>query len=364
MRKLLLLGMSVIAVACGDDGGSSAADATTSADATNNPSVDAAANSIDAPPGLVDASTPSADAGTSAAVVVSYVHRGNVSTCLVRASDNTLWCTGNDTVEQVGSDTDWASIWFGQNACGLKQDKTLWCWGPNTSGQVGNGTEVAVAAPTQIGTDTWLDVQGVSSGMCAIRTDNTLWCWGSGLPSSPTQMNGATNWSVIGGVVNTVRAITSAGTLWEVIFTVGSPVVAQVGTDTDWETLGHGGRRQCGTKTDTSLWCVGDTTDRVPTREANTTMGWKSGVRSDLLATHAIKPDGTVWSIANAATTATEVFVGIGGPWASMSADGAGQTKCLVRTNGELWCWGFQANGSLGADAPAFTQEPVPFKMP
>ncbi|MEQ9377048.1 MAG: cadherin domain-containing protein [Imperialibacter sp.] len=91
----------------------------------------------------------------------------------------TLYKWGN-TVNQFGSDADWADVEYygvgnGNRAIGLKTDGTLWAWGKNDKGQVGDGTTIDRDLPVQIGTDTdWVSI-GESF---AIKEDGSLWAWG------------------------------------------------------------------------------------------------------------------------------------------------------------------------------------------
>jgi alpha-tubulin suppressor-like RCC1 family protein len=60
-----------------------------------------------------------------------------------------------------------------------KSDKSLWCWGDNTEGHLGTGDTVNRAVPTQsAGAGPWLDVDtGVAHG-CGVKTNGSVWCWG------------------------------------------------------------------------------------------------------------------------------------------------------------------------------------------
>ncbi|CAD5282510.1 MULTISPECIES: cadherin domain-containing protein [unclassified Imperialibacter] len=93
--------------------------------------------------------------------------------------DGTLYKWGS-TVNQFGSDADWADVEYygagnGNRAIGLKTNGTLWAWGKNDKGQVGDGTTTDRDLPVQIGTDTdWVKI-GESF---AIKEDGSLWAWG------------------------------------------------------------------------------------------------------------------------------------------------------------------------------------------
>lgn len=369
MRAIAVLALCAATAACtgDDDDGPSTADAAAQAvDAALVPDAsgttpDADVNAADAAPGAPDAMV-GPDAAPSAAVRVAAYHTGNTATCVVKSSDRTFWCAANNTATQVGTATDWGdAIWVGAHSCGLKQDNSLWCWGENGAGQVGDGTQVDLAAPKQIGSATdWSAIAGVSGGTCGVRSGQ-LWCWGANLADAPTQMGSDTNWVDVGGVVNTIRARRSDGTLWEVHYQAGITVGPnQIGTDTDWASLGGGGRGQCMSKTSGALWCVGDSSNRDPVEYDGGNTGWMSGVHSDLLWVHGLKTDGTIWRIANNGTT--QLFTPQG-TWTSVKGDAAGGVKCLTRANGELWCFGISNDGRMGTSANLSEPSPVPFTL-
>jgi hypothetical protein len=60
-----------------------------------------------------------------------------------------------------------------------KSNGSLWCWGDNTEGHLGTGDTVNRTVPTaSAGAGPWLDVDtGVAHG-CGVKTNGTAWCWG------------------------------------------------------------------------------------------------------------------------------------------------------------------------------------------
>ena len=82
---------------------------------------------------------------------------------------------------QVGTNDNWASIYFGRSACmAVKTDGTLWTWGDNSRGQLGHNSRTNVLSPVQVPGTTWNDVAAVEYGIVANKTDGTLWSWGYG----------------------------------------------------------------------------------------------------------------------------------------------------------------------------------------
>jgi len=173
---------------------------------------------------------------------VSAMSVGNYTVCAIRATDDTLWCWGNNSAGQLGDNTVMSKSTPQQvtlggitppiQAVGVSRHHTcaangtqLYCWGQNNDGKLGDGTYMDRRTPTLVTTgdfkrivagdshscaldaagilrcwgsgqryggssgvdqstptqvlDNVLDVDGGDIFTCAVRTDNTLWCWGN-----------------------------------------------------------------------------------------------------------------------------------------------------------------------------------------
>jgi alpha-tubulin suppressor-like RCC1 family protein len=181
--------------------------------------------------------------------------------------------------------------WY--HACGRKADGTLWCWGRNGSGELGNGmTEFNRSSPVEA-TAVGRDVAQVSAGdgyTCARKTDGSVWCWGRN------------NYGQMG------RGSTGTGIPTPAPVTLLGTNVAQVAA---------GGQHACARKTDGSLYCWGYN-------------GW--GQVGD--GTSVLSVPSPV-QVASLGTTVAEVTTG------------ANHT-CARKTDGSLWCWGYNMNGQIG----------------
>lgn len=175
---------------------------------------------------------------------------------------------------QIGTDTNWLSVQArGSVATGIKTDGTLWVWGSNSNGGTARGfTSGTTQVPTKVGTDTdWLAIRTLGQTSIAIKTNGKLYSWGSALngrlgngTTSPdvlvaTQVGSATDWVTIGSGVDNAAAIKSNGTLWwwgwenQVAFqNVTTPT--QIGSDSDWSFVGHFFTHWHFIKTNKTLW--------------------------------------------------------------------------------------------------------------
>ena len=269
----------------------------------------------------------------------------------------------------------------------------LWGWGDNNLGELGVNDRTRRSSPTQVPGTNWNLVSKANEFGMATKTDNTLWVWGEnwygelGLNSrvsysSPVQLPGS--WSSISTAEYTGMGVKTNGTLWSwghneygelglnSRTNYSSPV--QVGSDTNWAaTIPFAGtRRMAATKTDGTLWVMGQGDDgelaqnnrtnySSPVQIPGTTWG------TDIVGKVAgsgdsagwIKTDGTLWTWglngigmlgqnqAPAQLSGTSSPVQIPGTtWKSVDSSGAcmGATK----TDGTLWTWGFNEYGQLG----------------
>lgn len=318
-------------------------------------------------PTRLGAETWTAVASTSSSI-------GPFSSCGIRGGRP--YCWGNNVSGQLGigntmnqlapvevhvpPGTQWTQIAPGEHTCAIKSDATLWCWGANFVGQLGTGVagpDLVTEPPSTPLPGAWLQVSvsaafGFTATTCGIQTDHTLWCWGEdAFPAEtrhlvPTQVGTDATWasvsvapttsSVSPGLGTTTCAVKTDGSLWCWGMWLGNGTLGRsiapvrVGTDTDWKSV-FVGTEICAIRSTGTLWCwanrdiLGD--GRVPTYDAT-----------------------------NAAVPAlSPVQIGSDTDWATVTFGGSfGTMACATKTNGSLWCWGYDA-----APEPAFVNRPA-----
>ena len=207
----------------------------------------------------------------------------------------------------------------------------------------GNGSVTAKATieldTTPPSADKWRLVSAATLHTCAIAGDRTLWCWG---------------WNGLGRLGD------------------GTSIDRHVPTQefsgaSDWRMVDTRHGHTCAVKTDGTLWCwgsnlegrLGDGTSTqrlVPTQEYTAADNWRS-VSAGHDHTCAVKTDGTLWCwgwnnngrLGDATTSVrgipTQEYTAAT-DWQSVSA-GYSHT-CALKTDGTLWCWGANFDGQLG----------------
>jgi Regulator of chromosome condensation (RCC1) repeat len=156
---------------------------------------------------ISDAIKPTPVAISSLGADVAVIAAGGFYTCIIKKSDGSLWCWGDNTEghlatgdtnnQAVPTESTMAGPWLDVDTgvalgCGVKTDGSAWCWGRDELGQLGTPSPVTQICPGigQQCSPVPQAVQGVSSGAvkvsvkdhgaCARLGTGDLMCWGAG----------------------------------------------------------------------------------------------------------------------------------------------------------------------------------------
>ncbi|MFA7209793.1 MAG: hypothetical protein WC120_06000, partial [Parcubacteria group bacterium] len=330
--------------------------------------------------------------GIGALSGIDRIATGAAHTCAVK-TDNTVLCWGYNGNGQLGdgSDTDRyvpvavagvggedllsdinQIIAGNSNTCALNNGGLAYCWGNNNFGQVGDGTTNSTFLPVQIMDDDGIgnltEISQISAGnyhMCAVKTDGSLYCWGHS------------------GYGETGDYSTNARLLPVQVVDVGG-----AGSLSDVNQISAGGTSSCARKTDGTAYCWGSNLSgqlgngtTIPSSKPIQVVGVGGvGVLSDIAQVGlgasnscALKTDGTVYcwgqnlygQLGNNSNTnsSTPVQVsGVGGAGVLSDVDSiivSHHHSCALKTDGTVFCWGYNAYGGLGNNSNVNSSTPV-----
>jgi len=353
---------------------------------------------------------------------IYYVSVGNSHTCAVD-NKNQIWCWGNNYYGQLGIGKDYnyyqtyyrfprqvtsvgkvkgVSVGY-SSTCVIKQDNSLWCWGGNDSGQLGDGTFIYRTFPHMKITDNVLQISANQYNTCAIISDNSLWCWGS-------NWYGQLGLGFSGGNINTPQKVMEEVASVSVgenhtcsMKQDNSPLCwgnnwwGQIGDGTNIQrvspypvkisdiviSVSSGYEHTCALMSDRSLWCWGKNSEGQlgsgssrnycggwwPNCNKNPTKIMDDVVQFSAGAYHtcAVKTDGSLWcwgynnwgQIGDGSFSNRNIPTLIMSSGVSSVAAGVEHT-CAVKQDGALWCWGRNFEGQLGLDpsVTSFTTTP------
>jgi alpha-tubulin suppressor-like RCC1 family protein len=271
-----------------------------------------------------------------------------VGLCAVKV-DGRLFCFTETGMQQVGTDSDWASIAVGGTATyAIKTDGRMFEWGWNGWGQMGYppaNNDETITVPIQEPTlaNDWASVAAGDLHVCALKTDGRIFCWGR---------NGYGQ----GGNGTSAQQITAT---------------QEVTAAADWIAITAGRDHTCALKSDGRLFCWGsgefgqvgngvhEVINVAPTQEASAATDWVSVSAGGGDYTCAVKEDGRLfcWGHADYGTLGNSSNVQRDAPvqettfatdWAVVSA-APFQHACGLKRDGRIFCWG-RGRDYLGAE--------------
>lgn len=228
-----------------------------------------------------------------------------------------------------------------KHSCALKADKTVWCWGDGASGGTGLGTSESTATPTKV--NGLPDVQKlVAAGneTCAVIADGRLYCWGIFLHEQPGP--------IVPDSARLPRQMTEVGDVTDVAIGDGHKCVRRRddGSVLCWGANNHGqlGRGTVsddevtpapalGIRSTIRIFASGSQTCAQLADETLRCWGWN---KVGQIGSGSLSPINQSEPLAPSALGAVK----------HLALDGLG--ACALKDGGEVWCWGYNAHGSVG----------------
>jgi len=344
--------------------------------------------------------------GALSGKTIKAISAGGLHTCAI-ASDNQVYCWGDNTYGQLGNNSTDPSpapgavyvegvlsgktiraISSGQNhTCVIASDNNAYCWGYNYYGQLGNNSTGPSSAPVAVtvsGVLAGKTVKHVSAGnlhTCAIASDSNAYCWGRN--TNGQLGNGSYNSSL-------------------------TPVAVSTSGNLSGKTIKHisaGSGHTCAIASNNQAYCWGynvfgelgnSSTTSSSAPVAVSTSGDLSGKTIKIISsgqnhTCAVASDNNAYcwganvygQLGNSSTTNSSVPVAV-----STSGDLSGKTvksiaigsgpvvmnpqmyplfsgyTCATASDNNIYCWGRNNRGQLGNNTTANSSTPVKTNSP
>ena len=220
----------------------------------------------------------------------------------------------------IGSASDWSTLSLGTSAsCATKANGSLYCWGNNVYGQLGDGSTSNRTTPTAVQTGlAWASVSVGGQAACGVP----------GAPAAPPPL----------------PALPPAPPVFDAPNCWGSNAAGQFGNGST------GGLRLSPTSSTTAVWerhSLSDTAACAIQRGVQHLYCWGSD------------PNG-LGGLGDGAASShyLPLQVSGGGQWTAVSASAG--LSCGIRTNGSLFCWGFNRYFGEVGDNTTSTRRAAP----
>ncbi len=241
--------------------------------------------------------------------------------------------TNDSTVADAAS-----SISMGLHRCLINSSGAIKCWGQNGNGQLGNGGGNAALSPIQVSglTSGWKSVTAFGNSTCAVNTNGAAKCWGA---DSQGQVGNGTTGSDY--AVPTDPIGMSSGVKDISIGYMGTCALMATNSLNCW---GH-------------RWSLGNGSSTTARTPQGSPTGLGNNIKIIAAATHtcALTTGGDVWCWGYGAegqlnTTVSESLTPINialGTTATSLAVGD-WFSCVITTSGGAKCWGRNTSGEMG----------------
>ncbi len=275
---------------------------------------------------------PLAQGAIPSTVTIKQVAAGYSHACAL-GSDGEVYCWGDNSYRQLGDGTTTSrltpvavlqgampagvtatSLISGNyHNCVIGSDTRVYCWGYNSAGQLGDGTGTSKSSPVALAQGavpngvTIAQLSGGGSHTCARASDGNAYCWGfnsTGQLGDGTLTNRSAPTLVVQG------AIPVGVTIQQVA--AGSSSSCAIGSDNEPYCWGNNNRNQ-----------LGDGTTTVRS--------------SPVLVSQGVIP---------VSVTLSQLMVG-------------DSHACVVASNNQAYCWGYNYGGQLGDNTTINRSAPV-----
>ncbi len=321
---------------------------------------------VDLPGGANASKVPVAVSGASGLTSLSA---GSGHTCAVKAAEAVCW--GSNGNGQLGDGTKTSRsapavvpgltvvrsvAAGGAHTCAALADGSAKCWGTGTSGELGTGTTSDSLTPaTVVGVTSAVEVSAGASFACALLSSGSASCWGDG-GSGQTGNGSWTGTSAVKAPTNVpgLSGVTAASTGVRTACAVAAGVL---------KCWGWGGDGNLGS---------GVAGPAAPSPQTVTIPGLPGGTTIDDVGvgfghTCVLTSAGTVycWGLNQSGQLGNGSSADASGPVQVSGVGGAGVltdaqqlsvgtfSTCVVRTGGNLACWGSGEFGQLGNSSTA-----------
>lgn len=292
-------------------------------------------------------------AGTAVAAPAFQISAGQQDTCVVRASDASVWCWGWNIAGELGGATTgnskvpvqvpglpaMASVSAGRDhVCGVDTAHNVWCWGANAFGEIGTGGISFSEPPTKVANLKATQVSAGNEFTCAVTVIQTVRCWGEGTLGQLG--NGHDNDSSTPVLVKNLTTVTQIAAGDAHVCALYGP-----GTPTCWgdDSDGQLGNGVTGVSFNTPV-----VTESGPLRSIAAGFENTCGIdMSGAARCWGLNADGQLGTndFNTNHSTPTPVFGGM--TWSQISM-GEASTCGMTDTVAQVWCWGDGGNGRLG----------------
>jgi prepilin-type N-terminal cleavage/methylation domain-containing protein len=325
--------------------------------------------------------------GVLSGKTISFITAGSTQSCAI-ASNNLAYCWGSNNSGQLGNNSttdslvpvavNTAGVLSGKTiksiatgsstTCAIASDNNAYCWGDNTWGQLGNNSTVNSSIPVAVYTAGVLNGKTIKSILtdgsetCVIASDNQAYCWGLnsyGRLGNNSTVNSSIPVAVYtAGVLSgkTITAISTGGSQACVIASDGQPYCwgfnfnGQLGNNSTTQSLVPVAVYTSGVlsgKTITSISTAGSQVCVVASDNQADCWGFNTmGQLGNNSTTDSHAPVAVYNSGVLSGKTLTSVTVGY-------------SHTCVLSSNNQGYCWGYNYYGQLGNNSTTQSLMPV-----